>query len=492
MNTKIIVQVKDLKKLDKEGYFYNLDLPLDFTVDRIVDRTYRLNERFVGNTVLVTTYNFSLDDLEKNKDLCSLIITSKPLEKFKDSIPQFIVKDIYQLMFSLAEIVRKQYKNPIIGITGSAGKSTTSKMLWRLIKDNQTDALTNLGNHNDRHSVPYYLSNLIRNPDYAVLEISADSLLKEKRFGNLAELANLDIGIVTTIGGAHLSKYRDNLNVAKIKSGLVEGIKKGGTLIINQDIGEEELNVFIQKARIREIQVLTYSLKDINANAYLISKSWQKDHMQTITCVNNFLTSYELTNGSDGVIQNSLGVLLALKTLGIELTNERLQKFKFVHFLPRVLEKKRYKVGNASEIQIIDDTHNASIPSMLNTIEYFKFLAESDKYRGNKILILARVADLGSESQKLHQQFLKPIASAKADYVFLYGPQMKPLMKQLRKEKILVYHYSDLDELIEETVELLKDDSMVVMKGSRSESDFEQINKRLPNKIIESGGKLIS
>lgn len=491
MNQKIIVTIADLKNIEPKGYFFNLKLPDEFQIDCFYDRSHRLHKDIPGNSALVNTYGFSLETFDTNKALCCLLITKTPIEKFTEDVPQFIVEDIEQFMVLLARSVRKQYKNPVIGVTGSAGKSTVTKMLWRLLKSEQTDALTNMGNHNDRHSVPYYLINTIRNPDYTILEIAGDSLLKEKRFGNLAELAELDIGIVTSIGGAHLSRYKDNLNVAEIKSGLVEGIKIGGTLIINQDIEEEELNIFIKKAQARAVQVITYSLNDVNADAYLINKEWTKDYMKVVTSIENYLTRYELYDGSDGSIKNSIGVLLTLKTLGITLDKERLEKFKLVQVLPRVLAKRKYALKNTYSIQVIDDTHNASIPSMLNTIGYFKMLAESGKYCGNKILILARVADLGPDSQNLHQQFLEPIANSNADYIFLYGPQMKPLMKTLRKQKLLVYHYSDLNDLIDEALELVTDDSLIVMKGSRSESDFELISQRLPEKIISLGGKRV-
>lgn len=71
-----------------------------------MDRSHRLNKNLKGHTALVVTYNFSLDTLEDNKDICNLIITSKPIEKYEDKIPQFVVKDTQQFMISLSIYMR--------------------------------------------------------------------------------------------------------------------------------------------------------------------------------------------------------------------------------------------------------------------------------------------------------------------------------------------------------------------------------------------------
>ena len=491
MNQKIPFTPRYLNKVYESGYFLNPALPIDFEIDRFADRSHLLSKDFKGNTALVTSYAFSLDTLDQSSDFCQLIVTTEPILRYKDKIPQFIIKDLRLFMINLARYMREQYKNPLIGVTGSAGKSTTSKMLCRLLKDEKTDAMVNMGNHNNRPSVSFYTSNIVRNPDYTVLEIAGDSLLKDRLYGNLAELAKPDIGIITQVGGAHLSKYKDDLHVAEIKSGLIDGMNPGGLLVVNHDISQEQMAVFQNKAEEKNINVLTYSMHDKNAEAYLISKAWDGKFSTVQVKVQDEIVTYRLPGGSEGTIQNSLGVLLVLKHFGVVLDKNRLKKFEYVQTLPRVLTRKEFEFTRKDNITVIDDSHNSSVPSMLNAISYFKLLATSGEYEGNKILILAKIADLGPKSQEIHYQFIKPIAEAKADYVLLYGPQMKEIMKELRKQKVMVYHYSDLDELIEEAVELMDDQSITVIKGSTWESDFEQISWKLPQKISQLGGKQV-
>lgn len=489
VNQPIMLTANDLKEIDSKGYFFNPVLSTDFVIHRFVDRTHRLYKGYKGNTALVTTYTFSLETIKDTHELCQLIISEKPIEEYTDEIPQFIVEDLELFMVNLAKTIREKYKHPIIGATGTAGKSTTTKMLWHVLKDNQTDAMVNIGNHNNRHSVSYYVSNTIRNPDYTVLEFSGDSLVKDKRFGNLAELAQPDIGIVTTIGGAHLSKYKDFLNVAEIKSGLIEGMKPGGILILNYDISEPERKVFERKAENKNIHILTYSMKETNVDAYLVKKEWNGSDTIVHVSMENEIYTYQIPGGSEGTVQNSLAVLLALKALNVPITRERLGKFATSRTLTQVLTRKHFLLANGAKTMIIDDTHNSSTPSMINAINYFKLLAGSGEYKGNKLLILAKIADLGPKSQEIHYQFIDPIADSEADFIFLYGEQMKPLMKELRKRKLPVYHYTNLDELTEETLELLDDNSFAVIKGSRWESDFVLISQKLPDRIARLGGK---
>lgn len=489
VNQPIMLTANDLKEIDPKGYFFNPVLPTDFVIHRFVDRTHRLYKGYKGNTALVTTYNFSLETIKNTHEWCQLIVSKNAVEEYVSSIPQFIVEDLELFMFRLAEWVRARYQRPVIGVTGSAGKSTTTKMLWHVLRGQKMLPMVNIGNHNDRHSVPYYLVNTIRNPEYTILELSGDTLLKEKRFGNLAELAKPDIGIVTSIGGAHLSKYKNSMNVAEIKSGLVEGMKPGGVLILNEDIAEPEKTIFKEKASAKDIQVLTYSMNEKDTNAWLISREWNGSEAIVHASMNNKTYTYQVPGGSDGTVQNSLAVLLALDYLKTPLTEDCLKRFASSRSLPRVLTHKQFLLCDGAKTTIIDDTHNSSVPSMMNAINYFKLLATSERYKGNKLLVLSKVADLGEESQKLHEQFIEPIAQAQADYIFLYGDLMKPLMKELRKRKLLVYHFQDLEEMIEEITELLNDDSLVIIKGSRSESDFETISKKLPDKLKMLGGK---
>lgn len=489
MNSPIPFTAKELTKIDESGYFLNEELPLDFQIYRIADRSHLLSKNYQG--VLVTRYPFSLDTIDQVTDYCQMIVTGKPLLEYKNTIPQFIVKNTLTFLYNLAKYMRERYHNPVIGVTGSVGKSTTSKMICHLLQDDQTDALVNIGNHNNRSSVSFYTSNIVRNPDYAILEIAGDSLLTNFPNGNLAKLANLDIGMITAVGGAHLSRYKDDLNVAEIKAGIIDGIKPGGILVVTHDLPKEQMAVFIERAKQRNIQVLTYSMDDPQANACLIEKKWDGQFSVVSAYVQGKFVSYRVPGGSDGVIQNSIGSLLVLDCLGVELTKERLVKFETSQTLPRVLMRREFERANQEHLTIIDDTHNSSVPSMHNAISYFKLLAASGEYTGTKLLILARIGDLGEQSQEIHYQFIQPIAEAKADYVLLFGPDMKELMKALRKQKILAYYYEDPRELVEEALELMSDRSLAVLKGSTAENDFQHVSFGLPRAIINQGGKQV-
>lgn len=491
MNIPIPFTPNDFKKFEPTGYFYSENLATDLQIHRFADRSQLLSKDYQGNTALATYYDFSLDTLDENHEYCQVIITNEPIPKYQEQILQFIVKNVRKFMVKVAEYMREQYQNPVIGVTGSAGKSTTSKMICLLLNDEETTATVNMGNHNNRPSVPYYTANMVGNDDYTVMELAGDSMVKEKLFGNLAELAQPTVGVVTTIGGAHLSSYKDDLNVAEIKSRMVEGMRPGGALIVNQDITKEQLAVFARKAEAKNIQLLTYSMEDPQADACLLEKSWNGKFSTVKAYVQGEFVTYRLPGGSEGTIQNSLGALLVLKYLGKPLDDRRLKKFEQVKMLPRVLTHKEFVLANNNQVTIVDDSHNSSVPSMNNAISYFKLMASSGMYTGTKLLILAKIADLGPQSQEIHYQFVQPIEAAKADYVLLYGPQMKPIMNELRKRRILAYHYDDLDELVEEAVELMTDRSITVIKGSTWESDFAKISWKLPKQITDQGGKKI-
>lgn len=114
---------------------------------------------------------------------------------------------------------------------------------------------------------------------------------------------------------------------------------------------------------------------------------------------------------------------------------------------------------------------------MKNAIHYFAELSKFHK--GNKILVLSQVADLGKDAQSLHDDLIPDLVNSNADYILLYAPLMKSIATELRKNKLISVWFDNLNDLIYEINSLITDDSLILMKGSRSGSDFIEINDKL-------------
>ncbi len=409
---------------------------------------------------------------------CQLIITEEPIESLHDQVMQLIVKDSFAAIQLLAKAARKKMKNPVIGITGSVGKSSTRLMIEHLLTGKRIVATR--GNHNTQVGVPLYGAKLCSNPNVGIIEISLNALNNR---GNQSLVIEPDICIVTSIGEAHLSTLHSKENIAKFKARIFEGLKPGGLAILNQDI--KEFDILFQKAKEKTNIIKTYSLTNPQADLYLKNVT----HAKYLTKIEFHYKEkdyrFEMKIPSNGMIENALCAFLCLAEMGYEIAPLLIKISDFKSF-DRVMELKQIKTLDNRLVDVLDDTHNAAIPSMLNAIDTFK--AKAPFYAGTKILVLGQVADLGEQSQKLHDELLPKILSAGADYVFGHGHYMRNVIKQLPAEKVVGW-FDNAKDLAKRIPMYCSDQSIVLVKGSVSGSDFRRTSYLLPGQIKVSDKK---
>lgn len=408
----------------------------------------------------------------------SLIITEEPIKELKDKVTQIIVDNSYRSIQLIAHAARGKMTNKVIGITGSVGKSSTRIMLEHLLAGEKSYVSTR-GNHNTQAGVPLYGAKLCCNPGIGILEVSLNALNNR---GNQSLVIRPDICLITSIGEAHLSTLHSTENVAKFKSRIFEGLTSDGLVIINNDIEEAELSILLNNAKKRTANIKLYSLKNKNADMYL-KRIIHKKYESIITIhYKSEDYQFKMKMPSLGIIMNTLAALLCLAELGFELEN-LLPKIHKYHSLDRVMQLKQIKTSDSRKVDIIDDSHNAAIPSMINAIETFK--EKGAFYKGNKILVLGQVADLGDQSQKLHSKFIPLIKSSDADYVFGHGHYMREVIKEL-PNKMIGGWFNNAKDMSRHIPFYCTEDSLVLMKGSVSGSDFRTISYLLPAQLKRS------
>ncbi|AYV68207.1 hypothetical protein C2I06_15785 [Niallia circulans] len=409
---------------------------------------------------------------------CAIIITEEPIKELIDEKPQLIVKDSYKTIAKLAKAARLKMNNPVIAITGSVGKSSTRLLLEHLLKGDGTIVATR-GNHNTQVGVPLYGSKLSSNPDYGIIEISLNALNNR---GNHSLTIQPDICLVTSIGEAHLSTLHSTENIAKFKARIFKGMQQNGIAIINHDIGKKEFDILYHAAKEKTEKIYTYSLSNKNADLYL--KKYKQRKYDTLVTFHyqNQDYCFSMKLPSNGMIANAFGAILCLAKMGHPFTSylEKLQSFKS---LDKIMDLKTYHTADGRLIDVIDDTHNAAIPSMINAIQTFK--EKQCFYSGNKILVLGQVADLGSQAQELHDKLLKYILSSGADYIFGHGLYMRKVIKSLPAEKVGGW-FDNAKDLAERIPYYCSNDSIVLLKGSVSGSDFRMTSHYLPNQLKRS------
>lgn len=426
-----------------------------------------------GNEVLLSlsTYN-------------GVVITEEPIKELKDIVPQIVVENSFKVMPKIALAARDKMDNPVIAITGSVGKSSTRLMLEHLLKE-EVDYVATRGNHNTQAGVPLYGAKLCKNPDIGIIEISLNALNNR---GNQSLVIKPDVAIVTSVGAAHLSTLHDTENVAKFKARIFAGLKTNGLAIINKDIADNEKKILIREAKKRTNRIKFYSKHDQTADLYL--KSYRQQKYESIITIGyqgeEFTFTMELP--SKGMVENSLAALLALLEQGYSAESllPRLHDFKS---LDSILQLKKIETKDGRKVDIIDDTHNAAIPSMINAIETFK--EKSPFYTGNKLLVLGQVADLGEQSKELHETLIPHILSSGATHVFGHGKYMRHVIQKLPNSMVGGW-FTDVFDLVRHLALYCTNDSLVLLKGSISGSNFYQTRYLIPSRLEKSNKSLLN
>lgn len=402
-----------------------------------------------------------------SKQKPGLIITEEKYENIE--VPQIIVSNVIDALKTIGLHMRKNYNNPLIGITGSNGKSSTRIMLGHLLSN--YEVLQNRGNNNTRSAIWLNLCKLIKNPDYAIFEISLNALNNR---GNMSLIVKPDVVVVTNIGEAHLSTLKNTKTVAEFKSRIFEGVSENGTIILNDDTLHNDF--LYEKAMIYTKNVIKYSMEKSYNILKNVKSYGSKGHQVVSLEIKKEKYSYKINMLGKGMIENSIASLLVLEVLGINL-DEVLDKFNNYKSLPKVMEMKTLVNKQNQNITLIDDTHNASLPSYINAVESFNQQAQF--YNGKKVLVLGKISDMGDETLDIHNRLVPLIEESSADYILCIDEPMQAVAAQVRNKNIT--WYNDRHLLLKDIMLFLNADSLVLFKSSVTDSALPGIANKFPN-----------
>lgn len=472
-----------------EGYFLNEDLATSIFITNFeytnvgIKNADDPNSAFISFTreriksAIGADRNWPNGDIvvEELKSSLALYVTEKPILELSTIVPQFIVPDTWEFMHQVGTYLREQMDTPVVAITGSVGKSSTRMMIEHLLEED-FNVLSNKGNHNTRFAMPLYMTKLVQAPDVLNLEVSLNALNYRGK-GPQSAFIRPTIAVLTSVSFAHMSTMPDLNGLAKLKSNIFEGLNSDGTAIINKDISVEQREIAIESAKRRTKNILTYSMLDDTADMYLLSVKELKDITEVTVSFHGQLYTYYLSLSSIGMVENSLASILVLKTMGLDI-EQYLSRFSTFYSFPKVMERKRGYIDQ-KKVDIYDDTHNAAIPSMINAIS--SFTNKVPYYSGKKLLVLGQVADLGKFSEQLHEGLIPHINNSGADMLLGYGEAMKKVVDSV---SLPSKWFSNLEDYLVEIRKQIDEGSLILLKGSISASDYNQISPLL-DKLLQ-------
>lgn len=349
----------------------------------------------------------------------------------------FYVPDTLIYLQQLANYHRKKFTIPIIGITGSNGK-TTSKELISTVLAKKYKVLFTEGNLNNHIGVPLTLLRLTKEHEIAVIEMGAN---KPGDIKELVEIAEPNFGIITNVGKAHLEGFKSLEGVIATKSELYDHISLAdGIVFYNSD--DTLLSNQIHKYYIKTI---TYGTNDSATIQGQLGKldpfvhfSWKKENYSSPELSTHLVGQYNFYNflaattigNYFGVTENDINEALTTYTP----TNNRSQ------------------VTKTAKNTLIVDCYNANPSSMKSAIESFAKIQNPDK-----LLIIGDMLELGTESIEEHAKILQLIEALKLD-VLTVGPIFKSIHQTGFDNTNILIDYLKTKKI---------QDKLILLKGSR-------------------------
>ena len=354
------------------------------------------------------------------------------------------VDDTSSAMLKLAGYYRSQFDIPVVGLTGSVGKTTT-KEFTHLVVSAKYNAIKTQGNLNNEIGLPQMLFQIDSTTEAAVIEMGMN------HFGEISRLTRATrptVALITNVGVSHIENLGSREGILKAKLEICEGLSEGAPLILNAD------NDMLSTVNDSKHRVIFYGVDNGDFRAVNIK---QNDN-STEFDVEYYGKSQHIKIPTIGIhnVYNALAAFTVGYVLDIE---PQLCANALEGYVPAGMRQRVTQVGG---IKSIEDCYNASPDSMRASI---KALAD---IKGNKkIAVLADMLELGEYSREAHLSVGNMVGENKIDILLAYGNDAKYYVENAKAGGVEAYLFDDKQALADKLLQCASSGDVVLFKGSR-------------------------
>lgn len=379
-------------------------------------------------------------------------LTAEHDEMTDDAHPWIRVEDTKDALQDIGRYYRSRLNLPLVGITGSVGKTTTREMVAAALSG-KYHVYKTPGNSNSQVGVPITLSEITSQDEIGVLELGM-SMPGELTI--IAQIAQVDMAVITNVGITHIEQLGSQENIYREKLTIQDGLKDGGILFLNGD--DPMLKTTTAKPGCSTIYYGTGENSSYRAEDICIEDGCP---VFTAVCKDRKLPVHLHIMGSHNVLNAMVALAVAdLNQVPLEAAVEKLEAFTGF--------KNRQQIYERDGVTIIDDTYNASPVSMKAGLE----VLDSMKKATRKIAVLADMKELGPDSARFHLEVGQWMKDHPVDVLFTMGE----LAENIEQGAVEMHaagscrHFEaeDRDGLYAALKECLKPGDCVLLKGSNS------------------------
>ena len=369
-------------------------------------------------------------------------------------VPQLVVKDtLIDGLWALAGAARARFGGPVIGLTGSAGKTSTKEFLAAY-----PAAYASPSSFNNFWGVPLTLCNSSPKASVWVVEMGMN---QTGEIARLSELTKPTVALVVNVQPVHLEKLGSLEAIRREKVSIVQGLLRqglpnDGVLVLPDDVEAPEWNGKLVRfgagSAVRELEHRAEG------------EGWR-----VAADVAGKRIEFSLTPGAPHRLQNALAALASIHAAGLE---------------PAALAKELDHVGImtgrgveqvAHGVTVIDDSFNGNPASMVAALGSLK--ARPVK-AGRRVAILGDMLELGDDAPAYHEKLAKDLPGI--DAIYCVGPLMRHLYDLVPADRALGWHADPATLDPQQIAALLRDGDVVVVKGSKK---MFWVNKFVPRLV---------
>ena len=371
--------------------------------------------------------------------------------------PHILVPDTMAALEALARAARARMHGPVIGVTGSVGKTGTKEMLFACLDRGAPGTVhRSLKSYNNHTGVPLSLARMPAASRYGVFEMGMNHA------GEIAMLTRLvrpHVAIITWVAAVHIEFFKDEAGIADAKAEIFDGLEPGGTAIIPYDnVHRDRL---IAAALAVDARIVTFGLGEgADVRALETMRSATGGTFVTARLLGREL-GFTISQPGAHLVSNALAVLAAVEAVGADVAIAGLALADMGGLAGRGA-RLSIATADGGKALVIDESYNANPTSMRATLAV---LAAEPAVR--RIAVLGQMGELGADSHAFHAGLAEPILAAGVAHAILVGPDMQSLANAL-EGRLEFVHVADASAARAALIALLADGDAVLVKGSNS------------------------
>ena len=367
-------------------------------------------------------------------------------KRFKNNKDKRIiwVNDSIKALKTISNNIIKDYGGNVIAITGSNGKTTTTNIIGKTLKNNSKT----LKNFNNEIGMPLSLMNASSKSKNLIFEIGASKL---NDIDYLSKILQPNVGLITNIGNSHLESLKNIDGVFKVKSEIVKNIKKNGFLVVPND-NKKHLNKW-KKMR-SDITTISFGMKD-DSDFYPIDVKIKQNGLSFLVTSRLIEKPIKILSSLEGVhnVKNILSACAVHYCLG-----QNLQDFSKSISLSKLDNLRQVKYKWLKGSTLIDDSYNANPDSTKKSIDLLS------NYNKKTVLLLGDMLELGRYKNKLHKEVGEYAKSKGISKLIAFGNLTRHSIDGFGKNGIFFNDETKLKNYLRKNI---TSKNVILIKGSR-------------------------